>query len=697
MVSLRVRFCCILLVALVVGANGQDMEAEAEALFGTVDYVLIAAIGAAGVWWFFLRGGEEETIPEYQIKPMAISKQMSVVGGTGFLAKMGSSKRRLVVFYGSQTGTAEEFAGRLAKEGAKYGLKGLVADPEEEDMEELQRIGEVEETLDGDCLAVFMMATYGEGDPTDNAQDFYNALKDDSIDVKGMKYAVFGLGNKTYEHFNAMGIFLDNKLEELGGKRVHVLGCGDDDANLEDDFITWKEAFWASVCEEFNIEASNEEFNTRHYEQKILLEGDYKPEKVYTGEPARLRSFITQRTPFDVKNPYMAPVSVNRNIHNEGSGRHCMHIEVNIEGSRIRYDSGDHVAVYPTNNTDLVDRLGELLGVDLDTVFTMINLDEDATKKHPFPCPTTYRTALTYYVEITALPRTHILKELAKYASDEGEKAQLELMTGTTPEGKALYQDWIVKDVRHITHVLEDLPSCKPAIDHVIELLPRLQPRFYSIASSSKIHPDSIHICGVVVEYDTPTGRTNHGVATTWLRTKLPVEDQLPKIPIYVRRSQFRLPNRPHTPVIMIGPGTGLAPFRGFIQERAWQKEQGKPVGPTVLYFGCRNRDQDFIYREELEQWEKEELLTLHTSFSRDQAAKEYVQHKIRETGAALWGLLNDGGHLYVCGDAKMMAKDVRNAITDVCKEHGGLGDTEAEAFVAKLETQKRYSSDVWS
>ena len=192
-----------------------------------------------------------------------------------------------------------------------------------------------------------------------------------------------------------------------------------------------------------------------------------------------------------------------------------------------------------------------------------------------------------------------------------------------------------MNDVRHLTHVLEDLPSCKPAIDHVLELLPRLQPRFYSIASSSKVHPTSIHICGVVVEYQTPTNRTNLGVATSWLRTKVPTggDADPPRIPVYVRRNQFRLPSRPQTPVIMIGPGTGLAPFVGFIQERAWQKEQGKPVGPTVLYFGCRNKGQDFIYKEELEKWEQDGVLTLHTAFSRDQPEKVYVTHRLREHG----------------------------------------------------------------
>ncbi len=354
-----------------------------------------------------------------------------------------------------------------------------------------------------------------------------------------MNYAVFGLGNKTYEHYNAMGIFVDKKLEEMGAKRIHKLGLGDDDANLEDDFITWKEEFWQSVCKEFDIEATGEEFSMRQYEEKILKEGDYNPDKMYTGEPARLRSFITQRPPFDVKNPYLSEIKINRNLHSDKSDRYCMHIELDIKDSRIRYDAGDHVAVYPTNNVDLVNRLGELLDVDLDTVFTMITLDEDSTKKHPFPCPTTYRTALSHYVDITALPRTHIMKELAEYTDDPEEKRKLQLMATTTPEGKELYLNWVQLDCRHITHILEDMPHCKPKIDHLMELLPRLQPRFYSISSSPRAHAESIHITGVVVEYETNTKRINKGVATTWLKPMIPSEDQTYKIPSYVRRSQF--------------------------------------------------------------------------------------------------------------------------------------------------------------
>jgi len=678
-------------------AEGTTADAQTEeegGYFSTLDYILLTAVAAAAGYYFLFKGSDDQ-MPEYEIKTLSV-RQESVVD-KGFIAKMRKTNRRLVVFYGSQTGTAEEFAGRLAKEGARYGLKGLVADPEEEDMDNISKLKDLEEEVGGPCLAVFMMATYGEGDPTDNAMDFNEKLQNDSIEMDGLRYAVFGLGNKTYEHFNAMGIFVDAKLEALGGRRVHDLGSGDDDANLEDDFITWKEAFWTKVCSELGIEANSDDINTRQYLHKVLEEGDFKPEKVYTGEVARLRSYITQRPPFDVKNPYMSPIKVNKNIHKEGSGRHCMHIEVDIEGSRIRYDAGDHVAVYPTNNTDLVDRLGELLKIDMDTVFTMTNLDEDSSKKHPFPCPTTYRTALLHYVDISAIPRTHILLELAKYTEDNEQKSKLELMSGTTPEGKALYQKWIVDDVRHLTHILEDLNSCAPPVDHLLELLPRLQPRFYSIASSAKIHPTSVHICGVVVEYATPTGRTNKGVATTWLREKIAVGEDYPKVPIYVRRSQFRLPNRVQTPVIMIGPGSGLAPFRGFIQERAWQKEQNKPVGPTLLYFGCRNKGHDYIYQDELEAWAENGVLDLHVAFSRDQAEKKYVTHLLRETGEKVWKLLDQGGHLYVCGDAKMMAKDVRNIVKEISQEHGGMSSTEAETFVKKLETQKRYSADVWS
>lgn len=669
------------------------VEAEAEALFGLLDVVILAALAAFGIWWVMgnRKKAQEQANAHksYSLQPTSMATAST---DNSFLKKLKASGRSLVAFYGSQTGTAEEFAGRLAKEGIRYQLKGMVADPEEYDMEELVNLKDIPNSL-----AVFCLATYGEGDPTDNAMEFYEWLQNGDANLTGLNYAVFGLGNKTYEHYNEVAIYVDKRLEELGGTRVYVCGLGDDDANIEDDFITWKEGFWPAVCEHFGIETLGEDVSMRQY--KLTEHSEINPDRLYTGEVARLHSFANQRPPFDAKNPFLGNIKVNRELHKTGE-RQCMHLEFDIEGSKMRYDAGDHIALYPVNNSEIVVKLGKLLDADLDTAITLTNTDEESSKKHPFPCPTTYRTALTHYLDITSNPRTHVLKELAEYTKNNKEQEMLRLMASTSPEGKALYQDWIIQNNRNIVHILEDLPSCKPEIDHVCELLPRLQCRYYSISSSPKLFPTTVHVTAVVVEYETPTKRINKGVATTWLREMKPASNPEKKflVPVFIRKSQFRLPTRTQTPIIMIGPGTGLAPFRGFIQERALAKEEGKPVGETILYFGCRKRSEDYLYEEELEDYVKKGALKLHLAFSRDQAKKVYVTHKLNENADEIWRVLGESnGHIYVCGDARSMAKDVHNIILKVVQEKGKMSEQEAIAYVKKMEAQKRYSTDVWS
>ncbi|MEQ2220419.1 hypothetical protein ILYODFUR_005277 [Ilyodon furcidens] len=535
---------------------------EEEPLFSNLDLFLFSIIVGLVIYWFMSRK-QPEPIPEFK----KIDTPAPTTRETSFIEKMKKTGKNIIVFYGSQTGTAEEFASRLAKDAQRYGMKGMAADPEEYSMGELARLAEIENSL-----AIFCMATYGEGDPTDNAQDFYDWLQEnDEENLSGLNYTVFALGNKTYEHYNAMGKYVDKRLEELGAKRIFDLGLGDDDGNLEEDFISWREQFWPAVCEHFGVEASGDESSIRQYELKVHT--DINMNKVYTGEIGRLKSFEVQKPPFDSKNPFLAPVTVNRKLNKAGD-RHLMHLQLDITGSKIRYESGDHVAVFPTNDSELVNRLGEVLGMDLDVVISLNNLDEESNKKHPFPCPTTYRTALTHYLDITNPPRTNVLYELAQYASDPKDQENMRKMASSSPEGKALYQSWVLDSCRNILAILEDMPSLKPPIDHLCELLPRLQARYYSIASSSKVHPNSIHICAVVVEYETKTGRVNKGVATNWLKNKL-VNGHKSTVPMYIRKSQFRLPFKASNPVIMIGPGTGIAPFMGFIQERGWLKQQG--------------------------------------------------------------------------------------------------------------------------
>ncbi|PWA20469.1 hypothetical protein CCH79_00003706, partial [Gambusia affinis] len=613
-----------------------------EPLFSNLDLFLFSLIVGLVIYWFMSRK-QPEPIPEFKKldTPTPTSRE------TSFIEKMKKTGKNVIVFYGSQTGTAEEFANRLAKDAQRYGMKGMAADPEEYSMGELARLAEIENSL-----AIFCMATYGEGDPTDNAQDFYDWLQEnDDEDLSGLNYTVFALGNKTYEHYNAMGTYVDKRLEELGAKRIFDLGLGDDDGNLEEDFISWREQFWPAVCEHFGVEASGDESSIRQYELKVHT--DVNMNKVYTGEIGRLKSFEVQKP----------------------------------------YESGDHVAVFPTNNSELVNKLGEILGVDLDVVISLNNLDEESNKKHPFPCPTTYRTALTHYLDITNPPRTNVLYELAQYASDPKDQENMRKMASSSPEGKTLYQNWVLDSCRNILAVLEDMPSLKPPIDHLCELLPRLQARYYSIASSSKVHPNSIHICAVVVEYKTKTGRVNKGVATNWLKNQL-VNGHKSTVPMYIRKSQFRLPFKASNPVIMIGPGTGIAPFMGFIQERGWLKREGKEVGETVMYFGCRHKNEDYIYQEELEEAEKNGVLTqLNVAFSRDQDHKVYVQHHLKKNKEHVWKLINtDNAHIYVCGDARNMAKDVQTAFYEIAEEYGSMTRTQATDYVKKLMTKGRYS-----
>ncbi|KAL4660537.1 NADPH-cytochrome P450 reductase isoform X1 [Arapaima gigas] len=668
--------------------NSLPLELVAKEYLSSLDVVLVTVITGLLVYWFIFRKKAED-VPEFK---KLSTEEPSSSRETSFIEKMKKTNRNVVVFYGSQTGTAEEFSNRLSKDARRYGMRGMAADPEEYDLSELSRLSEMENSL-----AIFCMATYGEGDPTDNAQEFFDWLQETSDSLDGVNFAVFALGNKTYEHYNAMGKFVDKRLAELGARRIFDLGMGDDDGNLEEDFVSWQEQFWPAVCEHFGVEATGEDCSIRQYE--LVVHNDIDKNKVYTGELARLKSFETQKPPFDSKNPFLARVTTNRKL-NKGGSRHLMHLELDIADSKIRYDSGDHIAVYPMNEPSIVNKMGEILGTDLDTVFSLNNLDEESNKKHPFPCPTTYRTALTHYLDITNPPRTNVLYEMAQYATDPKDQENLRKMASSSSEGKALYHSWVQESRRNILAILEDMPSLRPPIDHLCELLPRLQARYYSIASSAKVHPDSIHICAVVVEYETKTGRTHKGVATNWLKNKV-VNDNghKPSVPMYVRKSQFRLPFKASNPIIMIGPGTGIAPFMGFIQERAWLKQQGNEVGETVLYYGCRHQNEDFLYQEELEEYERTGVLTqLNVAFSRDQNHKVYVQHLLKRNKEHLWNLINSqNAHIYVCGDARNMARDVQNAFYEIVEELGDMTHFQAVDYIKKLMTKGRYSQDVWS
>ncbi|CAJ0578767.1 unnamed protein product, partial [Mesorhabditis spiculigera] len=656
--------------------------------FDTFDYFILVLLGIGLVFFHYRMNNTGTNYNAPKSTPVAPTRTER---DTSFISKMKAEGRQVLIIYGSQTGTAEELSGRLAKDFHRYKQKATVLDPEEMEVDDLARLPEV----DG-ILVILCMATYGEGDPTDNAQQLYEFIKNTEADLKGVRYAVFGLGNKTYEHYNEVGKVFDTRLEELGAERAYQLGLGDDDANLEEDFMRWREAFLPHVAQVYGWDLDLDAEAQRQYRLELLPADG--PTTLFKGEYGRLGAFEKQRPPFDLKNPYLATIQENRELHTEKSDRSCRHISLELEGSRIRYETGDHVAIFPTNDTNLVEVVLERLDVDPEQAFRLINTDEDSSKRNPFPCPTTVRTAVTHYVDICSPLKSHVLKALSEACSDENEKERLKLLGTPSEEGLKEYAQYIARGRRSLVDVLRAFPSCRPSFDYLLELLPRLQARYYSIASSPKYVDAQIHVTAVVTEYDlTDEHDTRHikGVCTNWLKTRAAKQT----VPIFVRKSQMRLPYKPTTPVILIGPGTGFAPFRGFIQERQFHKDQGKEIGPLMLFFGCRDPEKDFIYRDELEKYKADNVVTdLNVAFSRiPNQPKVYVQHLMWEKREEIWAILSKDANVYVCGDARNMAKDVQACLLRIIREVGGLEEEAATKFFKDLERQRRYQADVWS
>nr|CTP81248.1 BMA-EMB-8 [Brugia malayi] len=638
-----------------------------------VDLVVLTVMLLTTIYysWRLWIGKNSNELIESTVLPSCTSSEISVDRQTSFVTRMKSEERKVLIIYGSQTGTAEELAGRLSKDVQNYGQKALLLDPEEMNVEDFEKIKEI-----SGVLLVLFMATYGEGDPTDNAQEFYQHVLNTELNLTGVNFAVFGLGNKTYGHFNEIAKYFNRRMEEFGATRIYSLGLGDDDGNLEEDFMRWREGFWSAVTSIFGWEIA-EIGIVRQYCLEIVKDFSVK---LFTGEYGRLGSFEKQRP-------------VNRELHGIKSDRSCRHIEFIISETKMRYEVGDHLGIFPTNDPVKVEELGRLLEADMDLRFSLVNLDEENLKKNPFPCPCTIRTAFTHYVDICAPVKSNVLKALAHFTSDENEKERLLLLSTANEQGLKEYGNYIQKERRSIIDILRAFPTCKPPVDYILELLPRLQPRYYSISSSSKYSHDSLAITVIVTKY-VISDRLIKGVCSNFLLQK----GEGSKVPIFLRKSTMRLPHRLKTPVIMIGPGTGFAPFRGFLQERSWQKKQGQDIGPMILYYGCRHPEHDFIYEEELKKFVEDGVLSeLHIAFSRLTAKKIYVQDKIWKNREKVWKTIENGGNIFLCGDARNMARDVQNTFIRIFMEIGGKTEIEAQKFQKDLERKRCYQTDVWS
>ncbi|KAI7855760.1 NADPH-dependent cytochrome P450 oxidoreductase [Circinella umbellata] len=703
------------------------MAQPSPALLDTLDMVFLGTIGLGTIAWFARRQIAEKI---FGSKEQDTNEKLNGNGTApkrerNFVKVMQEQGRKVIFFYGSQTGTAEDYASRLAKEcQQKYGVNCMTADIELYDLQYLDTVPE-------DCLVFFIMATYGEGEPTDNAVDFWELLMEEepqfseNEDLKNLRYVMFGLGNKTYEHYNEVARKMDQRFSKLGAQRIGERGEGDDDASLEEDFLAWQDNMWPVFCDALGVDETNTANGPRQATFSVEeLEGQEDMDQVYLGEIGE-KPKEGARIIYDAKRPYNAPIT-SRDLF-QNTDRHCLHIEVDVSDSNLTYQTGDHIAIWPTNNEDEVTRLASMLGLSdkLDVPVMVKAIDSTASKKYPFPVPATYRSIFRHYLDICAPTSRQTLMSLVEYAPTEETKEVLRQLSKDKDE----YRLKVGEAVRNLGEVLEFVAGnqAKPGFfntvpfDLIVESISRLQPRYYSISSSAKESPKKIAVTAVTLTYqpDPTPERTVYGVCTNYLwqlhaaankvedGQKYPTYDlagprnalQGVKVPVHIRRSQFKLPRNPNVPVIMVGPGTGVAPFRGFVHERAAQKAEGKPVGPTLLFFGCRNSEQDYLYKEEwpgLFETLGEESRMI-TAFSRETDKKVYVQHRLQENGKEVWELLKKNGTIFVCGDAKNMARDVNQTFVNFAIEFGGLTEEKAHDYVKNLRNSGRYQEDVWS
>eukprot|EP01103_Thecamoeba_quadrilineata_P017448 TRINITY_DN6199_c0_g1_i1.p1 TRINITY_DN6199_c0_g1~~TRINITY_DN6199_c0_g1_i1.p1 ORF type:complete len:674 (-),score=127.37 TRINITY_DN6199_c0_g1_i1:38-2017(-) len=653
-----------------------------EGLLATSAIVCVSVLGASiGYYYFFknkdspqtvTRNVETKRVDEIKKQPQKQSSPKPRPKKDGGLY--------VKILFGSQTGTAEEFSKTLAEEAANYKFEADVVDLETYTMDDLVN----------EKFVIFVTATYGDGEPTDNAKDFYQALmsEDHPPDLlSNLQFSVFGLGNKTYQHYNSVGRAIDKRVEELGGKRLYERGEGDDDGSLEQDFNVWKTKFWEAICSKFQlteIESSNE---TPVRRAKLEFIDSDIPISSPTLERAN-----DVNTGYDPKKPFTARILVNKELHTALSDRSCRHVELDI-GDKI-YEPGDHLGIYPQNSKEAIAEFVKVLNIEdiLGKTFVLKPVDSGSKNTQPLMGPCTIEYALTHLVELTAVPRQSILKPLLQYVNDPAEKEEFSLLVSEV-DAMNKYNHWVKQDQRTLPEIFSHFKSLKPPVDHILEILPRMQPRFYSISSSLKAHPNRVHITSVVVSYTTATGRVHNGVCSSWLSTVVPTEDHQPAVKVFLRKSTFHLPKDPLAPVIMIGPGTGVAPFRGFIQERKFY-EKINPLA-NVLFFGSRHREHDFIYRDEFSEYEQNKIITLLLAFSREQRTKTYVQHKIEEHKDIILQNL-DTVYIYVCGDAKNMAKDVHSALVKLLMDHLKVTHEDCENYLKNLSNSGRYQQDVW-
>ncbi|KAJ5885905.1 uncharacterized protein N7473_008579 [Penicillium subrubescens] len=619
----------------------------------------------------------------------------------------------VMVYWGSQSGRAERLAARLAREcTARLGLRVAMADLDDDDHEHLSKVPSSK-------LIVFVISTFGEGDPTDNSVAFCSMLR--ALRATGntqlltdLRYAAFGLGNRNYRHYNKIVDLVDTTLQELGARRVGTVGKADESkrgAATDEDFLEWSNSMLESLGEMFGVE------------KRPMV---YSPELEVVAADSKTEVMLAREAQSNINIP--AAVVAARVLTN-GLDRRCFHLEFDLSSNRsIKYQTGDHLLVWPHNSVSDVRGLCRLLGLGEMERTQPIEINsrlQGGNYSTVFPSPTTKETVLRHYLDISGPVSRDLLRQLAAFSpTPAAGEYLLALAKDKTKFHRTVSLGHLslanVMQLASSDQVWNQLP-----FTFLLECLGKLQPRYYSIASSPSVSPFQPAItlaitrkaffassCGAHLQ------RSHfHGVASNYLlavkrsqnssdnsNSQQPLDEGPDygiinnQVLVRIRRSTFKLPANPQRPIVMIAAGTGVAPFRAFVQERAAMAARGLPVGGSLLLFGCRSPTEDYLYENE---W-RDHVATLPgfeviNAFSRYGEKKVYVQEKLLEVKDKIAGLLEKDAAVYICG-SEDMAREVRRALMKVVMEMRNWTEEEAERYVMEdMKKAKRLQEDVWS
>jgi sulfite reductase (NADPH) flavoprotein alpha-component len=494
--------------------------------------------------------------------------------------------------------------------------------------------------LEKSQYVLMMTSTFGDGDSPDNGQTFWSELSADKAPkLSGVRYAVLAFGDSNYDEFCGHGRKLNTRMAELGA--IALTDRVDCDSEYQPTADEWLERAIARIKEE--------------------------DERIHATTSGEITA-VPSRTLPTKANPAATRLIKNLCLNASGANKDTRYFAFDVGDSGLEYEAGDSLGVWPSNCPDLVNEIIGLVGLESSTIVNVAKIGEVALSE-----------ALTKHFEI-ARPSHDALTFIASHSTND------ELNQLLKEDRKEDFKTWLWN--RQLVDILHQFPVKMTAVE-LLSMLKRMQPRLYSIASSPKAHPGEVHLTVSAVRYEHEQ-RLRKGVSSTFLAERADTVT----VPVFVQQSaHFRPPHQGNTPMIMVGPGTGIAPFRGFLHERRARGDKGR----NWLFFGDQYSATDFYYREELEEMQKDGLLThLDLAFSRDQAEKIYVQDRMRENGEELWAWLEEGAHFYVCGDASKMAKDVDATLKSIITQHGGLSKDKAQEYINRLTKEKRYVRDVY-